>query len=107
MHIGNCIEDIRRRGSYGHWSIIFRYRHVSRIFVAACPGCITRNQRSGAARVRAVLGDEPLEVLKAAELSRVVPADRAAARRVVAVKVAVKWLPGRHGPAACVAREGP
>jgi hypothetical protein len=38
---------------------------------------------------RAVLGDEPLEVLQEAELSRVAPADRAAARRVVAVKVAV------------------
>jgi hypothetical protein len=61
----------------------------ARICVAAWPGCIRRNQPSGATRVHAVLGDEPLEVLKAAELSRVVPADRAAARRVVAVKVAV------------------
>ncbi len=39
MHIGNGVEDIRRRGSAGHWSIIFRSRHVSSREMAGTTGC--------------------------------------------------------------------
>jgi hypothetical protein len=55
MHIGNGVEDIRRRGSAGHWPIIFRSRHVSSLdtakpLVAHCHASRVRRSTTGSSR---------------------------------------------------------